>query len=573
MAEEQVDGRTPIEIPATLRDSLQARLDRLGPAKEIAQIGAAIGRSFDFSLLSQVAGVQTGELTQMLGQLVGSGLMTNRGQPPDAVYTFKHALVQDTAYATLLRSRRTKLHAEIGEAIETSFAETGETEPEVLAHHFAEAGELKKAAEYLLKSGRFAIRRSSFQEAIAQLNEGLNLVAKLPVGPERLALECDLSATLAPAIRAVKGMAHPDAEQAYERAHELCLQIPDSPHSFPMMWGRWHIRWCAGDMRNAVDYAEELLASAEKSQRSDHLLVAHCSLAIALFHNGENEEVLPHIEEARKLYDPAEHAGLGQTYWYEFGIFSYVLLSLARFSLGEPDTALLENDKAQQLAQDLKQPHNLMFAMTTKIQNHSFRREFKEALASFEAVLTTMGPEPSRNPFFHILACFAGWAKAMSGNPREGVEMLRRAYHDWQESGAQYFVPLFAAMLADACVANDDPEVALKSTDEALSVLDRTAQEQWRSWILWSRGDALLAMDQPDAAEAERCYQQAIEVARAQSAKSWGLRAALHLAWLWRSQGKDEEARDLLAPIYDSFTEGFKTPDLIEAQKLLEVNA
>ena len=361
-----------IDVPATLKDSLEARLDRMGPAKEIAQIGAVVGRSFDHIMLSKVTGIAERELTVLLDQLLSSGLVQSRGEPPECTYTFKHALIQDTAYGTLLRTRRAELHRRIGETIESAFLEVAEREPELLARHFAEANHPEKSAEYWLKAGRASLQKSSFQEAVTQLKNGLRQAEHLPNGPVRYQLEVGMRTGLAPAIRATTGMGHPDAEKAYQEAYQLCSQDAELPHTFQLQWGLWHIRWSQGNFRPAMRDAENLLISAQASQRTDQMMIAHCSIAFGSWFVGENERAREHFEKSFALYDPQAHAALAHSYVYEFGSFGRIILGLTYFCLGLPDTAIRVADEGVRLARSLNQPHSVMFALTVRFMIFCF---------------------------------------------------------------------------------------------------------------------------------------------------------------------------------------------------------
>jgi class 3 adenylate cyclase/predicted ATPase len=559
----------PLAIPATLHDSLMARLDRLAPVKEVAQIGAAIGREFSYTLLAAVTDRPETELQAALDQLVASELVFRRGTPPDATYSFKHALVQDAAYGTLLKSRRQHLHARIAEVLEEQFPEQADAQPELLAHHCAQAGFVEQAVDYWYKAGRQAMARSATVEALAQLTRALDLLAGLPLGPDRDHKELDLQIALGAALIATKGWAAPEVGKTYTRARELCTSEDQISHLLAALSGLFqhHLHWSSKLV--ALQVAEELLRLAEQTQDRPAQAVGHRSLTAALLFNGQLRRAMMHCERALALYDPAHRASPVNMSGSGTRVASLLFMSLILLLQGYPDRALKRSREALVAAYEIDQAFSTSQALYLTCWLHQIRGE-REVVQERARALITLTAEHGFLGWSSHGTIFHGWALADGGATETGIAELRQGLAAKEAMGVLQHTPSGLCLLARLYIRIKNSGEALRLLNEALARTDRLEERWFEAELHRLKGEALLAWSPQRAAEAEPCYDQALAVAREQGAHLWELRAATSLARLWRNQGRRAEAHDLLAPVYGWFTEGFDTADLKDAKRLLD---
>ncbi|HEX6016309.1 MAG TPA: hypothetical protein VFY87_31790, partial [Geminicoccaceae bacterium] len=560
----------PLAIPATLHDSLAARLDRLAPVREVAQIGACIGRVFSHTLLAAVAPLREDQLRDALAQLCRSELVFCRGTTPEAAYSFKHALVQDAAYRSLLRSRRQQLHARIVEVLEQSFPATIETEPEVLAHHCAQARLVRKAVGYWLKAGDLAIRRSATAEAIAQLKKGLELVEDLPDDPERAGLELELRTALGGALIAAQGFGAPEVGDAFARARELCRQLGRPPQLFPVLYGQYVFHLASAELDRSLKTAEELLRVAQEQDETAPQVMGHRAVGVASFFRGEPARSREHLERALALYDPQQHRSQAFPYVFDPFVGSASCLSWVLFALGYPKQAQARAEAALAQARELAHPASLAFglffagsALSQFVGDRMAVQEQAEALLALA----------SEQGFAYWAGCamvLEGWSLADQGRASEGTARIRQGIAAYRATGSSHFDPYFLGLLAQAQHCDGHVAEAEATVAEALDLAHRTGERYYEPELFRLRGELLLARPVPDPLTAEGCLIKALETARRQRARMWELRAAMSLARLQRDQGRRREAHDLLAPVYDRFTEGFDMPDLKEMATLLD---
>ena len=562
------DAGDHLAIPTTLQASLLARLDRLAPVREVAQIGAALGRQFSHELISAVSRMPQQELDDALARLVRAELIFRRGTPPDAEYTFKHALVQDAAYSTLLRGRRQQLHASIVRVLEEQFPGTGETQPELLAHHCTRAGLIEKGVAYRHRAGRHAMARSAMIEAVAQLAQGLELLADLPAGDERDHLELDVQVALGAAIAATKGFAALEVGRAYERARELCRQRADHPELPAVLCGLYVHHLHRSGVHVAYDVAEELLRLAEQRQDPAACAVGHRFLAVGALHRGNQQLALAHFELALALYDQADRRSPVFLSVSDIRVASLNFIPLILLWRGEIDQAIARSRAAFAAAQELGDAYTLshVFHLNCWLNQHlgdsTTVRERAEAAMKLTA-------EHGFSLWEVCAAFWYGWALAAAGEVTAGSAQMRSAIAANKGLGVVNQIPFLLGLLADICTQAGDPTEARDLLTEALGIVDRTQERWFEAELHRLRAEALLASSPSDSAEAEASLRHALAVARDQEARFWELRVATSLARLWRDQGKRTDARDLLAPIYGCFTEGFDTRDLKEAAALL----
>jgi class 3 adenylate cyclase/predicted ATPase len=556
----------PLAIPPTLQDSLMARLDRLAAVKDVAQIGAAIGREFSYPLLAAVADRPEPDLEVALELLVQSELVFGRGTPPDATYNFKHVLVQDAAYGTLLKSRRTQLHAHIAQVLEQQFSEETEAQPELLAHHCARAGLAARAVEYWHKAGQQAIARSAMKEAIAHLTAGLDLLHGLP---ESQALELDLQLALGGALAAVQGHGMPSTAQAYERAVDLSRACGHRDMLYPALDGLMTCHFSRGDLADAVWLGQDFLALTREDDQVAPQIIANMDLGIVLLSRGELEAATHHFQEAINLYDPAEHEALRLVYSYDPVVICQGYLAWALLALGYPDKAVERSASSIARAHSAQHPLSLGFAFGRAAAIYQLRRDV-DTVGALAADLHALAAEQGFGTYIVVAEFYRGWMLAQGGDTEQGLRLLHKGIAAFRARRDEDFFPHSLSVAAEAAGGAGDLDLTLKLIADGLERIERNEEHWFEAELHRLKGEALLALSPERAAEAEASYHQALAVACDQGARLWELRAATSLARFWRDQGRRAEAHDLLAPVHGWFTEGFDTADLKDAKALLD---
>jgi len=562
----------PLAIPATLHDALMARLDRLAAAKLVAQLGAVIGRTFAYDLVQAVAPLGAATLQGALVQLVEAELVAQRGLPPQATYTFKHALIQDAAYQSLLRSTRQQYHQRIAQALETRFPETLETQPELLAHHYTEAGLTAQALPCWQRAGQQALQRSGHLEAVQHLTTGLALLATLPETPARAQQELDLQIALGPVLRATKGTGAPEVEQTYARAQALCAQVGDTPQLFPTLQGLFWFAMTQGALLRAQALGEQLSRLAQRDTAPLSALEAHDALGNTCFYLGDYAVARTHLELASSPIDIGGQRVQAFRHGTAAGVRCLAMTAHTQWCLGYPAQAVQRSQEALALAEALAHPLSLAMAQHWVAWLHQRRRDVLAVQAQADALLrlTTAQGFPTWAGYGTF---WQGWTRVAQGQGEAGLVQMRQGIAAVWGTGQSLARPFGLVLLAEAAWHCGQVAEGLRLLAEALEALETNAQGDMRAEAHRLQGELLLRQATPDAAQAEACFQQALAVARRQQAKSWELRTALSLSRLWQQQGKRAEAYELLAPIYCWFTEGFDTADLQEAKALLEALA
>jgi predicted ATPase/class 3 adenylate cyclase len=557
----------PLAIPTTLHDSLMARLDRLAAVKAMAQLGATLGREFSYELLQAVAPWDEETLRRGLYQLVAAEFLYQQGLPPQATYRFKHALIQDAAYQSLLKSTRQQYHQRIAQALEAEFPESVEKQPELVAHHYTEAGLSAEAIPYWQRAGLRARERSAFVEAIAHLTKGIGLLGPLPDSPERLRQELALQTALGSALGVTQGPTAPEVERAYVRARELCRAAGDTPQLFRVLAGLHVLYNSRGEFQKSRELAEQLLSLAQCVQAPALLLAAHRALGELRFQLGEFTTALAHCEQGITL---SQEHGL-RAFGSGAGLGVDCLRFAARllWQLGYPDQALQRSHEALTLAQTYAHPHVLTAALCQMAHVYHLRREAPQSQEWAEKANALAREQGFW--YWSMWGTFTwGWARATRGAPEQGIVQMYQSVAAKKAAGHEEAQPFALAQLAEVYLDMGQAAEGQRLLAEARAVARRTG-ERWGGPELYRlQGEFLLAQSMGSSAEAETCFRHSIEVARRQGAKSLELRAARSLARLWQRQGKQSEARELLAPVYGWFTEGFDTADLQEAKALLE---
>ena len=558
-----------LAIPSTLQDSLMARLDRLAPVKEVAQIGACIGRVFHHRLLAAVTGSDDARLEGDLQQLEESELVFRRGVPPEATYRFKHALVQDAAYESLLKSRRQQIHTIIASTLEAQFPELAEAEPEALAHHYTAAGLTEQAVAYWLKAGRQALKRSANLEAVAHLGKGIDLVASLPDTEGRLRQEIDLQNAMGVAMTTAKGRGALEVGQAFSKARMLCEKLGDKRQLFVALYGECGYHRNSGNLRASDELGRQCLEIARASGDPDLLLEAHHQLWATKFYMADFAAAETHADFGIATYDPDRHHPLTYIYsGHDPGVCCRINSAETLWLRGYPDQALARCRETMALAERLAHPLTMALAQSAFSYVHLLRREPDEggrwaekgvALAE-EFVLPLMASSAR----FHL-----GWALADQGRVEEGVSKMREGIAAITAIGEKMNMPDYLCVLARACGECGEASEGLVLLERALGVTAVSDAKFQLPELLRVKGELLLRLNPRDDA-AEYWFQQAVTAARDDGTKSPELRVALSLARLYRAQGRDGEARDLLSPVYAWFTEGLDTRDLVDAKELLD---
>ncbi len=557
----------PLAIPSTLHDSLMARLDRLSTARELVQLGAVLGREFAYELLQAVSPVDEITLQQGLARLVDAELVYQHGLPPRSRYVFKHALIQDAAYQSLLKSTRQQYHQRIAQVLEARFPETAETQPELVAHHYTEAGLSVQALGYWQRAGQQAIERSANLEAVSHLTKGLEVLQTLPETPERIQHELTFHITLGAPLMATKGYGAAEVEQCYTRAWELSRQVGESPQLFPVLGGLHRFYLLRAELQTAQELSGKFLSLAQHVQDPELRLEAHRVLWQTLAWFGEFPLARAYLEQGMALYDAQQHHSHAFLYVRDPGVDCYSYAAWVLWLLGYPDQALQRSTAALTLARELSHPFSLASTLDFAGVLHNFRQEGQATQEQAEAAMALS----TEQGFPHWLAMgtiLRGWALA---RPREeGTAQIRQGLAAWRAAGAELARPYFLTLLAETCEQGGPAEEGLSILAEALAAVHKTGERFYEAELYRLQGELLLARSTRQTAEAEICLHQALDIARRQQAKSLELRAAMSLSRLWQRQGKRAAARQLLAEIYDWFTEGFDTADLQEAKVLLE---
>jgi len=560
----------PLAIPATLQDALMARLDRLAVVKDVAQLGAVLGREFAYELLQAVAPLDEATVQQALAQLVEAELLYQRGMPPQATYVFKHALIQDTAYQALLKGTRQQYHQRIAQVLEQQFPETVAMQPELLAQHYTEAGLAEQAVGYWYKAGQRAHERSAHVEAIGHLRKGLAIFTTLPDTLEHHQQELNVQVTLGRVLMATKGVGAPDTGAAYHRARELCQKVGETPQVFPVLGGLVIFYINRGEPQTARELGAQMLSLAQRVRDPAALANAHILLGNTLYFLRAWDVARTHLEQGIAFYNAQQPRTQGFLTETHQGVFGLIRLAQVLWSLGYPDQALERSREALTLARELAHPASVASALLFAAEVHMYRREGQSTYEQAEAAF-----ELAREHGFAFRVAQAtilrGWTLVEQGQGETGIAQMRQGLAAFRATGAELARSYYPALLAEAHGRMGQREEGLQVVAEALARSDSSGGGEVELYRL--KGELLLTLSAEHHTEAERCFRQALEIARHQQAKSLELRAAMSLSRLWQRQSKRAEARELLAPIHDWFTEGFDTPDLQEAKALLETLA
>jgi class 3 adenylate cyclase/predicted ATPase len=569
---------TALAVPASLHASLMARLDRLGAAKEVAQIGASIGREFSHVLLAALVNKPEAVLGSILDRLIAAGLLFRQGAPPQATYLFNHALVQDIAYGTLLREPRRALHARIAQTLESEFEEIAENQPELLARHCTEAGQMEKAAGLWGKAGHRSLNRSALVEAVAQLTRALTQIAALPSTPALRREQIKLQVALAATLFHVKGYTSPETIMAFERANAMIEQAEalgerpqgeDALLRFSVMYGQWTGNYSAGNHERGTEQARQFLAAAETQALSAPLLVAHRVMGATLANSGKLDDARSHLDRAVALYIPDEHRSLATRFGQDLGVAALTYRSLVLYRLGYPESALRDAEDALNSAQNLGQAGSLGYAIGMGAILEVLCGRFAPAEARIEELSALS--ERLGLPFFRSLSTLLrGCIFTATDRADQATQLIVSGLSALASTRVTFLAPFGRTWLARAHAACGRSAEAQDTLSEALDAVSKTNERWDEAEIHRVAGELAVSLLHVDPKVAESHFRRSLAIAGRQRARSFELRAATSLGRLWHNEGRRAEARDLLAPIVGWFTEGFGMSDLVEAKALLE---
>jgi class 3 adenylate cyclase/tetratricopeptide (TPR) repeat protein len=556
-------------IPTTLHASLLARLDRLGSAKDLAQIGAAIGREFSHGLIAAVSALGEKDLQAGLSQLIGAELIFQRGAPPDATYQFKHALVQDVAYASLVRSRRQRLHGAIAHALEERFPDIGATEPETLARHYAEAPLMESAVHYWGKAGELASARSAYAEAIAHLRNGIDLIATLPPGRDRSIQELSLQIALGPACMAAKGYVAPETEGAYLRAREILTELGEVARLDEVICGLYLISFHRATFKRCLELGREMLAKIGQKTGTAPLCVGHRMVAFGLGSMGEFEDADEHSEQAIEFFDRHAHVNLGPRYGHDIGVAAFAYAAITSWHRGR--FARTEQYEARALALAESSNHT---------NSQAYARFFAGALPAVvrrdKAVLSAKVQALSTFASKHKLPQWIVYGNALNGavliaadKPDEAIQEIRQAIEQCIALDTNAYRPMFLGLLAEAQIKTGLYDEALATLDHAIAFADSSAERWYTAELFRLKGIVLMAGRSADV-EADKAFRSAIKLARSQGSLPFAVRAAASFGSFCRDVGRPQAGLDALAPALGALTEGSNLAEVREAAALLD---
>ena len=557
-----------LAIPASLQASLMARLDRLAPVKEVAQIGATIGREFSYELLAKVARRTDAQLTSALDQLTEAGLVSRRGTPPNASYIFKHALVQDAAYNTLLRARRRDLHARLGHVLEEDFPELATSQPELLAHHFAEAGLDDAAVNYWRKGGERALERSAHVEAAAHLERAIRHLVSLPESTERNRRELPLQMALGSTMRALKGHAVDETLKVYNRARALLDETIPAKQQMAVLYGAWSVTVIRGDCVAGLEIARQSLALAQSDDDPEAAAFASRMIGIALYLTGSFEEAVPHLERAVRLYAPGSGNVTDLRYSQDHAVWALSVLALVLWSLGHPDRAAEAAVRSLEWARAINHGMTTGFSLSWGSALWGFFREGPRPGGADADEALAFSVEQDLRAYISWGQFYSGLAQVRHGEQDNGLELMRTGMAGMDKINFRLLWVVHLGHLAWALASTGNAEEAMTVLSNALLAVDQYGERAYEAELHRLRGDLLRGNSAIEEAESEFC--RAVEIARAQKARSWELRAATSLALLYADRGHRAQALQVLSPVHSWFAVDFDTADLRAARTLLQ---
>jgi predicted ATPase len=566
-----VDGQVELSdalpehaIPATLQDLLTARLDRMASIKEVVQLGATLGRSFSYDLLRAVASVDEPTLQRELAKLVEADILHQKGRPPRCVYQFKHALIEEAAYQSLLRSHRQQFHLRVAKVLEQQFPEIVQTQPEVVAHHYTEAALAPEALTYWEAAALHCQDSSANTEGIGHLHRGLELLAGLEESTQRDRQELRFQVLLAAMLQAVRGYAAPEVSAVHSRARELSERIGDPALHFQVLWGTWSWRFIRDELDLGMELVDQMLHLAQSQPDPGILMEACFAEGCNRFYRGDFSQSRTYCEQGFDLYTPERGREHTRHTGQNAGVTNQCYSGVALWFLGHPERAETRIGEALSLARELKHPFTLVFALYHHALLQQLLRRGDEAQASGEA-LEALSAEQGF-PFWTALGLLCrGAGSLLKSKFGEAAALIREGLQRYRATGAGVTVSHYHGLLAAAHLGAGQILEATAALADGFAVAERFNERFVEAELHRIRGELLLVQADSDPAETEACLRRALEVAAAQQAKSLELRAAMTL-YRWR---RTAAAREALAGTFAWFREGIETADLKDARKLL----
>jgi class 3 adenylate cyclase/predicted ATPase len=554
-------------IPSTIQDVIMARVDLLPPgAEDLLRVGSVIEREFSYDLINAVMGLPEPELAARLAVLKDLEFIYEKGVHPCSTFVFKHALVQEVCYQSLVKRTCQEHHKTIAQVLEERFPEISREQPEILARHFTEAGLVEHSIPYWQKAGEIAIQRSANPEATDHFGKALELVQLLPESPKRNQLELQLQLARGPALMATAGYANTEVEAAYMRARELCHRLGETSPLFPVLRGLWGIYVTRGDLPSARELGRQCLTLAGRSKHPVLLLWSYYMVGTTLAHMGEPAAAIKHLDRALRLYDAGKRNFPRSL--QDPGVWCLGVKAVALWLLGFRDQALKATRRSITLAHTLSHPFSEACALDVTAMVLQLCHEVREVLDQVEVANALWTDQRVR--FWYAWGnILGGWALAADGRTAEGIDQMRRSLDTYRSSGAGLLLPYFLGLLADAYGKAGNAKEGLSQVTQALSVMEKSRENWCEAELLRLKGELLLQASRENFAEAEDCFRRSRSIARRQSARIFELRTTMSLCRLWQQQEKVDKARRELAEIYGSFTEGFEGSDLKEAKALL----
>jgi len=558
-----------VAIPTTLHDSLMARLDRVPIAKEVVQFGAVLGREFLFEMIQALASIEESKLLEGLNQLIENELLYQRGRPPRATYIFKHALVHEAAYRSLLRKTRRQYHQAAAELMEKQFPLIAQTEPEIIAHHYSEADCTEKAIQFWHQAGDRARYRSANMEAIAHLKKALNSLSTLPETAERTEKELDLLLAMGPSLIAIEGYAANEVERIYSRAGSLCRKMGKTAQLFQTLWGLWGFYLVRASHKKAHEVGKELFELAKASQEVIYRIESHLTLGSALYCLAKFVPARKHLEQGAALYDSNQHRSHTSLFAVDLGVFCMVWSSHTLWHIGFSDQALTKSREAVRLAEEFAHPFSLALALDYTAIFHQFRREAEPAQQRAEAAINVC-KEHKFSYYLGWAMIIKGWVIAELGNCEDGINEIKQGLDILRDTGAKRSLPYYMSLLASVYVKDGRPEKGLQIISDAFEEANRIEEFWWKAELYRLNGNILLQQTRPNVIKAKESFVKALNIARHQGSLMLELRAATSLYRLCKQQGKRGGESGLLVEVYSRFTEGFDTYDLMNARGLID---
>jgi class 3 adenylate cyclase/tetratricopeptide (TPR) repeat protein len=565
----RLDGElAELQIPSTLQDSLMSRLDRAPSLRVVAQMGSVLGREFTYEMLNAVIDLEGTALQSGLEQLVDDELLYQRGRGTRSRYIFKHALIQDAAYQSLLKRTRLQYHHQVAELLEEQFPEIAQTQPGLVAHHFAEAGAWEQAATYWQQATTQALSRWANEEAVSYLASGIEAVVALPESPSRNERELEMQIRLAVTLVPVNGYSGPQTIAAFARARELCLLTGNRTHLITVNWGEYTGLLLRGELDAALEKTFDTLKEAEQEGDITARLMAHRSIGITSTQRGDLEVARSHFEAALELYDPDQHRQLAYTTGYDVRVAILSFLDQVLLELGYPSQSLLRREQALKHAREMDHPPTLAVALWAACFFHWFYGDLEDEIELVDELIS-LSEDHGLLMWMSLGVSCKSYLSMLSNPSESALSGIETAMNNWI-ANASLFEPWFQTMLAQAHGTLDQTARGLACVDDALRVVKQTGERLHLPRALQVQAELLLTGSTPDFIAAEASYREAIHASREMNAHLPELRATTGLAQVWQQQGRTDEALQLVSDCLDWFSEGFEAPDLIEAKTLVE---